>query len=873
MSNPVDRLANALSDRYTIDRELGAGGMATVYLAEDVKHNRKVAVKVLRPELAAVLGAERFLQEIKTTANLQHPHILPLHDSGEADGLLFYVMPFVEGESLRDRLDREKQLSIEDSLEIAQAVAGALDSAHRHNVIHRDIKPENILLHDGQPVVADFGIALAVSQAGGARMTETGLSLGTPHYMSPEQAMGDREIDARSDQYALACVLYEMLAGEPPYTGPSAQAIVAKVITEKATPVTVHRDTVPPHVSASIQKCLSKLPADRFATASQFAQALSTPGSGPATVPVATPGVRPAATARDWRLPAALASAVVFAGLFLFAALRGPEPPEPEPVARFTLSLPNELGSSDGRLITISPDGTRIVYVGQSERGTQLFSRRLGDAGVEPIPDTEGGSQPFFSPDGRWIGFVVGSDVIRRVPSSGGPALDVLRFVASGISGPHWGDDGTIIFSQAGSLYRVGSTGGVAERIGLEASRLVYWPELLPGGDAALVTLGQLSTTASVGVVDLATGSLTILLAEGGQAHYLPNGFLVYGHRSGAVLAVGFDPRSRTITTDPRPVLDLVSMGGGTSGGLVQFAVSGNGTAVYLEGGTVGGNTKIVLSDLEGQEVILPVETGGSPRFSPSGGRLAFVANNDVYVHELAVGATSRVTFEGLNVFPTWSPDGQYIAFASLRGGSDDFDVHRRRSDGRGDAERLTSKRYSQGPRVWLSDGRLLVIEVHPEGQYDLHVLDSTGTMTPYLTNAWNESAPSVSPDERWVAYVSDETGQNEVYVSAFPEAGGRWQISQDGGSDPFWTDDRVIYFLHDGELYAAEVRTSPSVSVVHRTLVLTGPYVSGERFSNVHRAPGGGRFALVRSTTEGAVREMTVVVNWYEELEERVGR
>ena len=232
MDVPVpDRLATALADRYRIERELGAGGMATVYLAHDAKHDRRVAVKVLRPELAAAIGAERFLSEIRTTAGLQHPHVLPLFDSGAAEGLLYYVMPFVEGETLRDRLTRETQLPVADAVRIAGEVAGALDYAHRHGVIHRDIKPENILLHDGAALVADFGIALAASTAGASRMTETGMSLGTPAYMSPEQAMGERAVDARSDIFSLGCVLYEMPAGQPPFTGATAQAIVAKVMT------------------------------------------------------------------------------------------------------------------------------------------------------------------------------------------------------------------------------------------------------------------------------------------------------------------------------------------------------------------------------------------------------------------------------------------------------------------------------------------------------------------------------------------------------------------------------------------------------------------------------------------------------------------
>ncbi len=294
-----DRLKAALADRYRIERELGAGGMATVYLAHDLRHDRKVAIKVLKPELAAVLGAERFVQEIKTTASLQHPHILPLHDSGEAGGFLYYVMPYIEGETLRDKLNRETQLGIEEAIKITTEVADALDYAHRQNVIHRDIKPENILLHDGRPMVADFGIALAVSAAAGGRMTETGLSLGTPHYMSPEQATAEKDLTNRSDIYSLGAVLYEMLAGDPPHTGSSAQQIIMKIVTEEAQPVAKMRKAVPPNVAAAVAKALEKLPADRFASAQEFTGALGDPafaapsvGATPAHPPVGRGGFR-----------------------------------------------------------------------------------------------------------------------------------------------------------------------------------------------------------------------------------------------------------------------------------------------------------------------------------------------------------------------------------------------------------------------------------------------------------------------------------------------------------------------------------------------------------------------------------------------------
>jgi len=307
MTDSVERLTASLADRYRIERELGQGGMATVCLAHDLKHDRPVAIKVLRPELAAVIGAERFLSEIKTTANLQHPHILPLFDSGVAtldsglstpgSQLLFYVMPFVEGESLRDRLTRDKQLSITDAVRIATEVAGALDYAHRRGIVHRDIKPENILLHDGRALVADFGIALAASRAGDSRMTQTGMSLGTPAYMSPEQAMGERDIGPRSDLYALGAMTYEMLVGDPPFTGSTVQSIVAKVMTEKPIPPSRIRDTIPPSVEHAVLTALQKLPADRFASAKEFSEALVTTsassGTYAPTVATATTPPRP----------------------------------------------------------------------------------------------------------------------------------------------------------------------------------------------------------------------------------------------------------------------------------------------------------------------------------------------------------------------------------------------------------------------------------------------------------------------------------------------------------------------------------------------------------------------------------------------------
>src|SRR4051812_865903 len=338
--NPLENLQESLADRYKVEREIGVGGMATVYLAKDLRHDRDVALKLLKPELGAVLGPERFLAEIRVTAKLQHPNLLPLFDSGEAEGQLWYAMPFIEGESLRAKMERERQISVREAVRIAVLVAGALDYAHRHGVIHRDLKPENILLHEGQPLVADFGIALAVSNAGGHRITQTGLSLGTPQYMSPEQATGDRAVDARTDVYSLGAVAYEMLTGEAPHTGNTAQAIIAKVLTDRPRSIRLSRDTVPAHVERAVECALAKLPADRFPSARDFADAIV---GKQVAIPagIITPGslVAPRVRRAGWRTPALAAALVAVTALATWAMIASQRADANVGAIRFTLPL------------------------------------------------------------------------------------------------------------------------------------------------------------------------------------------------------------------------------------------------------------------------------------------------------------------------------------------------------------------------------------------------------------------------------------------------------------------------------------------------------------------------------------------------------
>ncbi|HEX3927306.1 MAG TPA: protein kinase, partial [Gemmatimonadales bacterium] len=504
----VDRLSASLADRYRVERELGAGGMATVYLAHDIKHDRKVAIKVLRPELAAVIGAERFLKEIKTTANLQHPHILGLIDSGNVDGLLWYAMPFIQGESLRDRLQREKQLPVADAVRITIEVASALDYAHRHGVIHRDIKPENILLHDGSALVADFGIALAASSAG-TRMTETGMSLGTPHYMSPEQAMGEREITARSDVYALGCVAYEMLVGEPPFTGPTAQAIIARVMTEEPRPIMLQRRTVPPYVEAAVLTALEKLPADRFATTAAFADALSAPV-------LQTRSRRPssAAPGRTQAVVFALAAGGVLGAAIGVAVMSARH----EPVV-LTGNV-THVTVEDGLEIqpAISPDGKMVVYAAGTSMHVRLFLRPVeGGRAVALTADSATVQQdPRWSPSGKSVLFLVNNGVDTVVAGLGGAsAVTVINGAAGAIATATWSPDGhRIAFVRHDSLLIYAIANGTIRFAAVEQGTECNWS---PRGD--LIACGAPRAFSRIGTVLGNAGPNQILVtpADGGR--------------------------------------------------------------------------------------------------------------------------------------------------------------------------------------------------------------------------------------------------------------------------------------------------------------------------------------------------------------------
>ncbi len=890
-----DRLADALADRYKLEGRLGEGGMATVYLADDLKHDRKVAVKVLRPELSAILGGERFLHEIKVTANLQHPNILPLYDSGEADTFLYYVMPYLEGESLRDKLEREQQLGVEEAVKVAESVAAALDYAHQHDVVHRDIKPENILIQSGQALVADFGIALAVSQAGGTRLTETGLSLGTPHYMSPEQATGDRSVDARSDIYSLGCVTYEMLVGEPPHVGKSVQAIVAKILSDTPAPITRSRELVPPNIDAAVQKALARSPADRFTTAAEFATALTDSGF---TLP--TTQVTAAATGlvtRSWnRLSVGLAGAAAVLALLLVWVLA--RPAASAPVIRYSMAMPAEerVAGVFGPSLAISPDGSKIVYAGPSlGSGNQLWLRERNALNATELPGTDGGYQPFFSPDGQRVGFLIIARAreLNVISLTGEPPITLVGDSVFRLGGT-WGPDGFVYYSKQpdGGLARVPATGGPSEVISAPDSasgvRRHAWPHALPSGKGVIVTLEKglnlIDEQDDVGVVNLETGEARVLL-RGVWGRYASTGHLLFVRFDGALMAAPFDQNSMELTGPAVPMLGGVAVRRGP-----DIALSEAGTLMYATGQPAGQLVaEVVWYDRQGG--VTPIEPGwtvtpnpnSGPRLSPDGRNISMSLDGDegthIWIKQIG-GPLRRLTFEGGNFRPQWAPDGESVLYSSTRGGQ--LESYRRDAGGSGRAELLVEWDSGVWSQTMSPDGKWLVFRTAPNIDVFAMQLGVDSVPQPlFVGSQTNEGGATLSPDGRWMAYISNESGMFEVYVRPFPNtADGKWQVSSGGAIEPVWSRrGDELFFRALGvpdQLAVVRVTTEPTFTASQPTVLFAWPEGIGRQYQPTYDVSlDGERFLMYRPSgpINAATEELIVVENFLQELKEKVGK
>jgi len=871
----LSQLKAALADRYEVDREVGAGGMATVYLARDLKHDRRVALKVLKPELGAVLGVERFLAEIKVTANLQHPNLLPLFDSGAAEGLLFYVMPFVEGESLRARLEREKQLPVDEAVHIGAAVASALDYAHRQGVIHRDLKPENILMHEGQPLVADFGIALAVSNAGGGRITQTGLSLGTPQYMSPEQATGDRAVDGRTDIYSLGAVTYEMLTGEAPHTGSSSQAVIARVLTEKPRAVRASRPNVPAHVEAAVDHALEKLAADRFATAKEFADALT----GKVILAVTSAGTgangdrvtpRPA---RERRLAIALGAMVVVWLATLVPALRdfGSSPYAPE--IRFDIPV---LSQTQGLQIAVSPDGKHVAFTTpQTADGKPvLWIRSLATSSIRVLPGTEGAGRPFWSPDSKEIAYFAGEQ-LRRVAVAGGASQVVANVERPGPSaGGSWGLGGVIVLVSGSRLFRVAASGGEPSLIPISGvpARSFSNPQLLPDGRHFLFNSRGVGVTSGLYVGSLDDSTTRRLLPIDTRAVYSPLGYLLYV-RGASLYAQRFDASRLELSGEPLPVAD--SIGVNTSGGVTGFDVSSDNVLVYRQTGVVAFSRHLAWYSRDGRPAGTAGDTGTYTQISLSPDERFVAVDRDVaaspgrnvWIIDLGSNITSRLTTDSLaRGAPFWFPDSRSVGFSSFRGGSNDF--YRKAIGGATDSVLFESGNPDKYPEGVTRDGKSLIF--HAADTLFSLSFDGARTPTVLATGIPRIDQAHTSPDGKWITYISTESGRFEVYVATFPAIGDRRQVSAAGGGQPRWRGDgkELFYLTEDGMVMAVAVTPGPPIQFGTPTPLFRSPIQAPNPVIEQWAVTRDGRKFLFNAFT--AVGDTTtfdspfrVVVNW----------
>jgi serine/threonine protein kinase/Tol biopolymer transport system component len=890
---------------YEILSAIGAGGMGEVYRARDTRLDRIVAIKVLpahladRPELR-----ERFEREAKTIASLNHPHICTLHDTGHQDEIEFLVMEYVEGETLAQRL-LKGALALEQVLQYAVEIADALDKAHRKGITHRDLKPGNIMLTKSGTKLLDFGLAKLKQKVAPANvplselptakdpLTAEGSIVGTMQYMAPEQLEG-KEVDAHTDIFAFGAIVYEMATGKRAFEGKSQASLIASILEREPPPMSSLQPMTPTALDRVVKRCLAKEPEKRWQTASDLCEELkwiAEAGSQITLTPsVATKAIR---TLGRRALILSLGSLLLGAVIASLATWNLRPSPSPQPVSRLTITLPpgqQLAGLNSGPAVALSPDGTRLAYVARQGGTQQLYLRAMDSLESKPILGTEGAVIPFFSPDGQWVGFFAGGK-LKKVSVSGGAAITLGDTPIP--RGASWVSLGTIAFvpTQVGALQQVSDAGGAPQSLTrLEKGEVSHrWPEFLPGGKAVLFAAGTNPinfANAQVAVQSLGTGERRDLIRGGTHPRYAPSGHLVYV-QGGNLMAVPFDPQRLAVTGAAVPVVEGVLQS--PTNGDAQYSFSATGSLVYVSGGVQSAQSSLVWVSRNGaeQRLAAPAHVYLNPRLSPDGRRVAVgitEQDSQVWLYDVSRETLNRFTFEGnTNGYPAWTPDGKRIAFLSSKEGP--LNIFWQLADGSGGVERLTTSDDTQTPNSWSPDGQLLAFnDINPTTGLDIWVLrigdPSPGSgqvrkAQPFLRAPFLHSAPRFSPDGRWLAYVSDESGRFEVYVQPYPGPGGKWQISTEGGTEPAWNPNgRELFYRSGDKMMGVDIATQSSFAAGKPRMLFEGPYLpTPVTFPNYDVAPDGQRFLMLKASesAEAAPTQINVVLNWFEELKQKV--
>jgi Tol biopolymer transport system component len=875
---------------------IGVGGMGEVYRARDTRLNRIVAIKALPTHLADRSELrERFEREARTIASLNHPHICTLFDIGQHDGIDYLVMEYLEGETLAHRL-LKGSLPLEQVLQYAIEISDALDKAHRKGVTHRDLKPGNIMLTKTGTKLLDFGLAKLKAEAAPANvqlselptandpLTAQGTIVGTLQYMAPEQLEG-KEVDARTDIFAFGAVLYEMATGKRAFEGKSQASLIVAIMEREPPAMSSLQPMTPPALDRVVKKCLRKERDDRWQSARDISDELKWIAEGGSQAGLAPTAAVKGSRALGWReLVIALGALLLISAVVGLGTWNLKTSPLLS-VSRLAINLPpgqQLAGLENGPALALSLDGTHLAYVARQGGTQQLYLRAMDSLEAKPIPGTDGAVNPFFSPDGQWVGFFAGQK-LKKVSVSGGGALTLGDAALS--RGASWGKQGMIAFSpmMASVIRQVSDAGGASQPLTRleKGENTQRWPEFLPGGQAVLFAAGSTAnfwTDAQVVVQLVGSGERRNLVQGGMNPRYASSGHLIFA-QAGNLMAEPFDPQQLTATAAANPVVEGVLQS--PFSGAAQYSFSATGSLVYVPGAVQSNQSKLVWVNRNGAEQTLAAAAHAyvSPRLSPDGRRVAVgitEQESQTWLYDLSRETLTRFTFEkNMNIYPTWTPDGKRIAFDSSRDGPQN--LFWQMADGSGGLERLATSEYSNAPMSWSPDGQLLAfIEITPTTGYDIWVLRmSDRKAEPFLRTPFNEGVPQFSPDGRWLAYISDESGRFEVYVQPYPGPGGKWQISTEGGREPVWNHNgRELFYRSGDKMMAVDIVTQPGFTAGKPRTLFEGQYQpTAATFPNYDVSLDGQRFLMLKPVdqAQASPTQINVVLNWFEELKQKV--